>query len=290
MYYYIINPASGFGKINKIQDQLKEILTNLGIAGEFAKTTGPKDATKLAKLAISKGYNTIIAVGGDNTVNEVVNGIVDKKVALGIIPTGATNSVAKTLGIFDWQEACSILAARRIETIDLGKANGHYFIANASIGFEAEIIKYRSETGFWPKIKFLKRVFSELNTFKSQGANINFDGELDAKTPLFALIIANCYPSGLGKLFKPNPQDGFLDTLLVSKISKLEAIKKIKEIIQGDYEGFSETSVFKSKKIIIETREPLSISLDGEFFEKTPIEIEIVPKKLRVIVSKKRQF
>ncbi|MEI7616673.1 MAG: diacylglycerol kinase family protein, partial [Actinomycetota bacterium] len=140
MYYYIINPAAGGGKINKIQEKLKERLSDLGIAGEFEKSTGPADIPKLTKIAISKGFKTIIAVGGDGTINEVINSLEDKDgVALGIIPTGTTNELANLLGIHDWQSACAILAARKIEKVDLGKINDNVFVTSASIGFDNSV-------------------------------------------------------------------------------------------------------------------------------------------------------
>ena len=95
MYYYILNPTSGSGSINNLQDKLRSTLNAYGIGGEFAKTTGPGDATKLAKSALEKGYNTIIAVGGDDTVNEVINGLAGSPAA--IFALGAR-----------WTGACSI--------------------------------------------------------------------------------------------------------------------------------------------------------------------------------------
>ena len=115
MYYYIINPAAGGGKINKIQDKLKERLSALGIAGEFEKSTGSNDIPKLIAIALRKGFKTIVAVGGDGTINEVINTIHGQtNIALGIIPTGNTNELANLIGIPDWQTACNIHAARKV--------------------------------------------------------------------------------------------------------------------------------------------------------------------------------
>src|SRR4051812_6735399 len=109
MYYYIINPTSGRGAINNIQEKLRSTLQQLGIDGEFAKTTGPGDATKMAKAAADKGSKTIVAVGGDDTVNEVINGLAESSVAIGIIPIGTSNELANQFGINHWQQACTVL-------------------------------------------------------------------------------------------------------------------------------------------------------------------------------------
>ena len=94
MYYYIVNPVAGNSRTRSLQDKLRVNLRAIGIDGEFARTTGPGDATRLAKHAIEKGYTTIVAVGGDGTVNEVINGIGEANVAIGIMPLGHTNAVA----------------------------------------------------------------------------------------------------------------------------------------------------------------------------------------------------
>ena len=132
MYYYIINPSAGNGKINKIQEKLKGILSNLGIAGEFVKSTGPGDIPKLTEIGIKKGYSTIVAIGGDSTANEVLN----------YMPNDKT---ASSLGIPDWMEACQILAARKTRRLNIGEvvtASGNrYFINKIAIGLEADIRK-----------------------------------------------------------------------------------------------------------------------------------------------------
>ena len=138
MYYYIINPSAGNGKINKIQEKLKGVLSNLGIAGEFVKSTGPGDIPKLTEIGIKKGYSTIVAIGGDSTANEVLNYMPNDKTAFGIIPVGKTNILASSLGIAGWMEACQILAARKTHRVNIGKITtnegNRYFINKIAIG------------------------------------------------------------------------------------------------------------------------------------------------------------
>lgn len=107
MYYYIVNPAAGGGLINSIQDRLKASLNQLNIDGEFAKTLGPGDALKITETAVDKGATTIVAVGGGETVNEVIAAVYKAnhpEVAIGIIPTGKQNWLAQYLGIGSWRE------------------------------------------------------------------------------------------------------------------------------------------------------------------------------------------
>ncbi|MBI4101202.1 hypothetical protein HY441_01860 [Candidatus Microgenomates bacterium] len=131
MYYYIVNPAAGSGAINSIQDRLKTTLHSLNIDGEFAKTLGPGDAAKITAKALTKGVKTIVAVGGGETVNEVIAAVHDSHkpdVAIGIIPLGRQNLLAKHLGIDNWRQACDVLAGRRITEYSLMSVNDQVFI------------------------------------------------------------------------------------------------------------------------------------------------------------------
>lgn len=301
MYYYIINPAAGNGKIDKIQKRLKEIIKTLGIDGEMVKTTGAPDVYKLTDLALKKSYRTIVAVGGDSTVNEVANALIDKKAVLGIIPIGRTNSVAKTLGIETWEEACQILAARKLERIDLAKISNisqtshqelkeRYFLTSVEIGFETKINKFRNEKGFFYKISLLKKIIKEILNSKEEKLTLEINEDFTATTEMFTVIVANCCFSLLNREFKPNPADKQLDVLIISKLPKTNLFKNIGSLMKGNYENLSQLSIFKAKNIKLITPEPLDISIDGESIMKTPASIEIVPNKLKVIVGKKRIF
>jgi len=305
MYYYIINPAAGNGKIAKIQDKLKSLVKSLGIDGEFVKTTGGNDMKKLVQMALEKNRNTIIALGGDGTVNEMANILVDKKATLGVIPTGNTNSLARTLGINSWEEACQILAARKVEKIDLAKiislpskssqkVKERYFITSAEIGFESKIAKNRSEGRFFYKFIFGQKILKQIFSLNAQKVTIEVNDSFTATTQMFTLIVSNCrfYKKlqSNNLCFISNPKDNLLDTLIVSKMPRFKMIKNLSSIMNGCYENLPETSVFRSKNVKIVTKEPMDLSVDGELVAQTPVEIEVVPHQLKVIVGKNRKF
>lgn len=305
MYSYIINPAAGNGKIDKIQNKLKETVKSLGIDGEFVKTTGGGDMVKLVQMALDKGQNTIIAIGGDGTVNEMANVLVDRKATLGVIPTGNTNSLAKTLGINSWEEACQILAARKVEKIDLAKITSvpsktsqkikeRYFITSAEIGFESNIAKQRSEDKFFYKMLFARKIFKQIFSLNAQKVTIEVNGSFTATTQMFTLIVSNCRFSNktknLNGCFTPNPRDKMLDIIIVSKMPRFKMMKNLSSIMNGNYENLPETSIFSAKNVKIVTKEPIDLSVDGELVAQTPVEIEIIPRQLKIIVGKNRTF
>ena len=136
MYYYIVNPAAGGGAINAIQERLKATLHSLKIDGEFAKTLGPGDAATVTEKALERRAKTIVAVGGSETINEIISAIYRRQapeVAIGIIPTGKHNHLARSLGITSWREACEILASRRLMEYSLVSVNEYVFIQSLFI-------------------------------------------------------------------------------------------------------------------------------------------------------------
>lgn len=291
MYYYIINPAAGGAKINKIQTKLKARLKDLGIAGEFVKSVGVGDITKLTKMGIEKGYKTIVAVGGDGTIHEVINGMNDKSVALGIIPTGTTNELAQTLGIPDWQSACNILSARKTEVVDLGKIKDRLFVTNVSLGFNTFLLD-NVGTGKITAISKLKSnmsLFKKAMNFRTIPVRLDFEEGYSVEAECFNVTVSN------GKFFsimpqKSKPQDNLLDVIILSKMPFSKIIRYSSSKPGHEIDDLSKFSVFRTKKVKIITKKPYTITADGQAVTQTPVEVEIADKKLKVIVSKERKF
>lgn len=285
MYYYILNPASGGGRINKIQDRLKARLKELGIAGEFVKSIGEGDATKLAAMGIRKGYKTIVAVGGTGTINEVINGVGKSEVAVGIIPIGDKNELARSLGITDWQSACNILAARKIETLDIGRVGKSYFITSVNIGFEAEISEQKpEENSLIHKTMYYKRALSWSSKFKPQKATLNFNDDYRIDTDFFNIKISNTRtPENKG-----NESSNMLDVLITGKMSYLNSLKYILNPDSLKQEKKPDLSLFRTKRVVINTQKPAQVSVDGKVLYKTPVLCEISGRKLKIIVARKK--
>lgn len=289
MYYYIINPASGGGKINKVQDKLRTRLKELGIAGEFVKSTGPGDIPKLTKMAIDKGFNTIVAVGGDGTIHEVINSIPNENVALGIIPMGSTNELAKLLGINDWTDACTILAARKVEVVDLGKIGDKLFVTSASIGFDNSIydIKKNQPANFISKASYYTKLASAAKLFKPISLELEFEKfSVEVESLNFSISngqFLNYIPQNF------QPQDNILDAVVVNKLSYGDIIKYATGKL--NYKTHKEKfSIFHTQKVRVKTIKPVPVSADGQIVAETPVTIEVSDRKLKVIVSKKRKF
>ncbi len=291
MYYYIVNPAAGGAKIDKIQDKLKGRLRELGIMGDFVKTTGPEDVAKLTRMGVEKGYKTIVAVGGDGTINEVMNQLIgNERVVLGIIPTGTTNDLADALGIGGWYSAAGILASRKIENIDLGLIGDRFFVTSVALGFDAEFSgdKKLLRGNVFEKARYGARLLSKAASFRPIRATLKFDDNYEVEADIFSVIVSNSKFFPL-KFVKTEPKDSLLDTVVITKIPGYKMLQYgyLSDLSSID---LPKISVFHSRVIEIKTRKPKRVAVDGQLSFKTPAKIEMADKKLKVIVSRKRRF
>jgi len=152
MYYYIFQSPKNFSE-NKIHERIKNMLTTLGIAGESTLVSPARNATELAIMGVEKGYNTIVAIGNDEIINEVASTIQNTGAVLGIIPINASNEIIEILGTNDLKGACDALQKRHLKTINMGSLEPNiYFISSIVISsdkplsIQAEIDDYYFST------------------------------------------------------------------------------------------------------------------------------------------------
>lgn len=284
MYYYVVNPAAGRGQLKNLQDKIRGRLDELGIRGEWIKTTGPGDATKITKAAIAGGHTTIVAVGGDDTVNEVINGVDQGNVAVGIIPLGTNNRLANQLGIVQWQQACEALAARRLTPYSLIAAGQKFFLSTLTLGFETELDKAvdTSETGIGARANQFRRSFGHARNYGTLRAKIDVDGQYTLECDLFTLSISNqkfLNPLTDNKLIisisdRPNHQ---------LKLGRMvwKALRNRTELLED-----STTTRFLASRVVIETEPPTSIMVDGKVAGRTPIAIRLTDRRIRFVTEK----
>ena len=135
MYHYIVNPSSGGNQYDGIQHKLKSRLQHLQIDGEFSKTLENGDAEKITRSFIKQGAKTIVVIGGDSTINDVIatiNSSGKHSIAVGMIPMG-DSLIGQHLGITDWKQACELLSYRRLQSFNVMHINDYSFIHSCSI-------------------------------------------------------------------------------------------------------------------------------------------------------------
>jgi diacylglycerol kinase family enzyme len=285
MYYYVVNPAAGRGQIKNLQDKLRARLDQLGIRGEWAKTTGPGEAAKMTRAAISAGHTTIVAVGGDDTVNEVINGIDADNVAVGIIPIGTTNRIATQLGIITWPQACEALAARRLTPYSLIAAGQKFFLSTLTLGFETDLDKTidTPATNLRGRVGQFARSFSQARNYSSLHCKIKVDDQFSLECDLFSLSISN------QKFLNPLADNRLIVSLSDVPRHQLKLGSFVWEALRNRSISALEeaaTTRFLATRVVIETTPPTGIMVDGKVAGRTPIAIRLTDRRIRFITEK----
>lgn len=270
-YVFIINPASGKTDYDKIKQNIMKTLENENY--EIYETKAPKEATEIASRFKNEENTIVYSVGGDGTLNEVVNGIAEGKCKLGIIPTGSGNDFYRTLKEAQTENV----------RLDLGKVNGRYFINIASVGMDAETCNNANKIK--SKIKLHSSYYLALIhtflTFKSKSLKLKIDKNVYAGDYIIAAI---CNGKYYGGGFKIAPvasfDDNQFDIYLVSKASKFKLIKILASLLKSEHEKYNEVRKYTGKNITITSENNLIVNIDGEITISKNIEIEMIEDAL----------
>lgn len=270
-YVFIINPASGKTDYNKIKENIIKTLENEDY--EIYETKAPKEAIQIANRFKNEENTIVYSVGGDGTLNEVVNGIAEGKCKLGIIPTGSGNDFYRTLKEAQTENV----------RLDLGKLNGRYFINIASVGMDAETCNNANKIK--SKIKLHSSYYLALIhtflTFKSKSLKLKIDKNVYAGDYIIAAI---CNGKYYGGGFKIAPvasfDDNQFDIYLVSKASKFKLIKILASLLKSEHEKYNEVRKYTGKNITITSENNLIVNIDGEITISKNIEIEMIEDAL----------
>lgn len=298
----IINPASADNTTGKKWLEIAELFKKTDIKIKEVFTTKPSDATTLTKEHLKDGYNLIISVGGDGTLNEVVNGFfeyaypINENASLGIICQGTGGDFIKTVGIPKNEKlAVQCIKQNNIKKIDVGCARLwkndkeiiRYFINIADVGIGGEVVKRvnNSPKRFGGFISFLHATLVTFWTYKNQRAKIIIDDEIEKEVVLNSLIIANGQYFGGGMRIVPhaNLSDGVFDVLIMGDLTKKELYLNIAHVYKGTHLKQPKIEVLQAKSIKVFSQTPLLLDIDGEDAGYTPAEFNILPKMINVI-------
>jgi len=294
-FFFIIKPPVK----NELEKEILEFKKKFETKEEFTEKEGEKCAKNLAKKAIEEGFQRIIVVGGDGSINEVINGIMGARVnnfpsnfALGIIPAGAGNNFARELGIKNIKEAFSIIKQNKIDLVDIGKVNDRYFINCFSVGFDALINKIANDIK--TKYQFLPRNLSYLLAALGKiiigipNFQIQIKGETDYQNKVILAAITNS-PS-YGGIFKINPDalinDGKLNLCIIETVGKIRAFFDLYQVSRGSHTNLPEMKMLKfSFPLTISSPELLPYEVDGEVPEpEREYKVNVFPRILPILV------
>jgi YegS/Rv2252/BmrU family lipid kinase len=249
-------------------------------------TKGPGDAEAQTERAVEQGYSTIVAAGGDGTINEVVNGIGSSPVALGILPMGTVNVFAMELGIpLDLLAAWKVIRSHKVRAIDLASANGHLFVQMAGVGADAQVVERNSRM-----VKHVLGPLSYLLTATQVAAEkppklrVFSDGR-PALEGSFVLVGNGRFYGGPFSLFsEADMQDGLLDVCVFKSMNYLALMRYLRGLVFGSLTKFTDVEYFKSSHLLVKSDRHVPLEADGELAGHAPVEFTVRHKKLRVLV------
>jgi YegS/Rv2252/BmrU family lipid kinase len=300
--HVIVNPFSARGKTEARWHAIKEVVRHYFNEFKYIFTEKPKQATEIAREVLKDGFDLIIGVGGDGTLNEITNGFfkhdshqtINEEASLGIIPSGTGSDFIRFLKIpRDFRKSVPLIKNSNIKKIDVGKVTftrsngektGKYFINVADFGLGAEVVKnlLSIPSGKRSAFSYYKRLLSTIRTYHSKDVRVVLDDKEEICGRFLIGAIANGRIVGGGMIIAPHaePDDGYFDVVLIKDMKKLEIIRKSRHLYTGKIDEQPKVVVKRAKKIKVFSDEPVNIEFDGELGETLPAEFEIIERSL----------
>ena len=298
----IINLAAGGGKTEKDWLSIEQILRKEGIRFEPYFTDRRLHASIIARNKIKEGYSKIIVVGGDGTMNEVINGVFAQKrirtteVMLGMISVGTGNDWAKTFNIpSDYEGAVRTIKRQHTFIQDAGLVNyqkngkewKRYFINIAGMGFGARVVErsnHMKEKGKSGPLLYFYNIFYSLIKYKSKSAVIEIDGT-SYNRRIFSLNVGIGKYNGGGMIQVPHAiaDDGLYSITLIKKMGKLTILANIKKLYNGKITQHSKVETYMAKTVQINGSSLIKLETDGETLGHGPVSFKIIPRSIRIV-------
>lgn len=287
----IYNPTSGREEMRRRLPDVLQRLEGYGFETSTHATIGEGDAALAAIEASQRGFEIIIAAGGDGTLNEVVSGLagLDVRPPLGVLPLGTTNDLARAMGIpRSWDAAIDVIAQGVIKEIDVGKLNERYFINIAGGGSLTELtyevpIRMKTMLG---QLAYYMKGFEKLPRFRPIHMKVSSaEVELDEEMMIFLIANSNSV-AGFEKL-APDAliDDGMMDAFFLRKCSLADFIRLASMVVRGEKVNDPLLVQFQTKEIRIESPDYVQLNVDGEFGGTLPAVIRVLPRHVGVFVD-----
>jgi diacylglycerol kinase (ATP) len=297
----IVNPAAGANSTRHKWPGLCSLLKKVGLPFDFQFTEGKGHAIELARDASEKGYRYVVAVGGDGTVHEVANGIMQKRcqdpTSLGIICTGTGGDLSRSLGIsHNYNQACNVLANPREITLDIGRVEyqkkgqtlKRYFINSAGIGFDAKVAEATEQLPkyFGGTLPYLAGLIRSFLFYRNKEISFKVGDQPEQKTRILSLVVANGRYFGGGMLIAPEAKldDNLLDIVVLGNFGKIELLQNLKKVYAGTHLSHPKVKLVKDKRIVIQSKQSFLLHADGEILGEGPVSFSLLPKALTVLV------
>lgn len=283
---FVINPISGGKKKTAFNKKVLEVLDMQKFKPTFQQTTRPNHAYELGKKAIEEGYDAVVAVGGDGTINELGAALVGSNIPMGIIPEGSGNGLALYLGI-PMNETSAINRLNRFETVevDCGVINDKPFFNIAGLGFDASVSDRFANDSIRGPIGYLRSAINVISNYKPCKYELTIDGEVYEREA-FMISVANSPQYGNNAYIAPNASvnDGILDVCIVHKFPLYILPMMVFHLFNRSADQSDYVEIIPGKDIVIKRKDQGPIHVDGEPITMNgELNINVKPKALKII-------
>jgi len=288
--FLIVNLIAGHGRCKDLFPKVKTELDRRGIEYELHYTNEPQEAIDVAKWGIDEGFKRIVAMGGDGTVNEVVNGMLGRDAVLAVIPAGSGNDFVRMLGIpADPLDAIDLLTGGRERTIDLGRiADDRCFVNGVGIGIDAQVARdVLQMERLRGAAAYVSAAVKEVFRFKAFPVTIeSVDWRLDVGC--LSIGVANGKYAGGGFKLAPKADvvDGLIDVSAIEDYSKVERLVRLPLVRAGKHLRWQKVHYRQLSEATIASPSKLIAHIDGESYRlpSDPFGVRVLPNALRVLV------
>jgi len=294
--FVIHNPAAGLTQAERLQRQLETALADRRVPYEYARTVAPGHARELASAALAGGYGRVLVAGGDGTVLEAVSVLVDCDAALALLPVGTGNQLAANLGVpRRLRAALDVALAGQVRRIDVGMMDGQPFTIIAGAGFDAEVVRPRSEIkkrlGY---VAYVHAATAAAFAPRPSTLRITVDGEEHVVAGI-GVEVANMPGLTAPMLRRPvdlvpdgRPDDGLLDVCVLAVETTFDFLSAVSSIITRRHGRNPRLRYLRGREVVVDADPPLPVQIDGERLERTtPFVASIRPRALSVVVPRK---
>jgi diacylglycerol kinase (ATP) len=296
----IANPRAGGGRVDKALPEVQRVLENGGLAYRIVRTTHPGHATEAARQALRSGERYLVAAGGDGTVHEVVNGMIEdgRPVAadavLGVVAAGSGCDFVRSFGLpGDAVQAAGHLAGDRVRPIDVGSVTytdgqgtqTRYFVNIAEAGLGGAVVARAAGLGrFLGGARYAAGFWLTLPRFRPATVRLDADGHSHAWRA-HNVVVANCrfYGGGMQISPKSDPCDCLLDVLVMTG-PKSDSFTTLPKVYKGAHLPHRNIAELRAGQLRLETDQPFPVEADGELLGSTPASFGIIPSALRLKV------
>ena len=284
----VINPISGTARKESVPDMLDKFIDKdkFNIIIRFTQRAG--HATELTTEAIKQGFYGVVAIGGDGTINEVASALCGSNTALGIIPCGSGNGLARHLGVpVNMEKAIQILNLDNVESLDYCTVNEHPFFCTCGVGFDAHVSEKFSQSAKRGPLTYIQNTLIEYLKYRPQKYHIEMDDEIISEEA-FLIACGNASQYGNNAYITPfaSMRDGLLSVSILEPFTAVEVPFVVTQLFSNALDKNSRTTTVTARQITIKRKNAGPVHYDGEpAMMDAELKIEAVPDGLKVLAA-----